>query len=70
MLAWPAGPRPSDGVWAPHWYARVRASTGFESPRPAGTPSTLRGAPAEVAAACLPHYERLYASRLVPGATG
>ena len=20
MLSWPAGPRPSDGVWAPHWY--------------------------------------------------
>ena len=22
MLAWPAGPRPTDGVWAKHWYAR------------------------------------------------
>ena len=22
MLAWPAGPRASDGVWAAHWYAR------------------------------------------------
>lgn len=29
MLAWPAGPRDSDGVWAPHWYDAVRASTGF-----------------------------------------
>lgn len=29
MLAWPAGPRHSDGVWAPHWYASVEASTGF-----------------------------------------
>ncbi|MEO1575512.1 MAG: HAD family hydrolase, partial [Pseudomonadota bacterium] len=29
MLSWPAGPRDSDGVWAPHWYASVEASTGF-----------------------------------------
>jgi hypothetical protein len=29
MLSWPAGPRASDGVWAPHWYASVEASTGF-----------------------------------------
>ncbi len=29
MLAWPAGPRPEDGPWAPHWYDSVRASTGF-----------------------------------------
>lgn len=32
MLAWPAGPRDSDGVWAPHWYASVWRSTGFASP--------------------------------------
>jgi hypothetical protein len=32
MLQWPAGRRASDGVWAPHWYAAVEASTGFESP--------------------------------------
>jgi Sulfotransferase domain len=29
MLAWPAGPRPTDGVWARYWYAGVWASTGF-----------------------------------------
>lgn len=34
MLSWPAGPRASDGVWAPHWYAAVWASTGFEPYRP------------------------------------
>ncbi|MCP5474495.1 MAG: HAD family hydrolase [Rhodanobacteraceae bacterium] len=33
MLKWPAGPRDSDGVWAPHWYAAVWKSTGFEAPR-------------------------------------
>ncbi len=29
MLAWPTGIRDSDGVWAPHWYEAVAASTGF-----------------------------------------
>ena len=33
MLAWPAGKRDSDGVWAPAWYASVERSTGFASPR-------------------------------------
>jgi hypothetical protein len=32
MLSWPAGRRASDGVWAPHWYASVEASRGFERP--------------------------------------
>lgn len=30
MLTWQAGPKPYDGVWAPHWYANVHKSTGFE----------------------------------------
>ncbi len=29
MLSWEAGPRASDGVWAPYWYDSVHASTGF-----------------------------------------
>ncbi|MCA8933643.1 MAG: hypothetical protein KDA49_14300 [Rhodospirillaceae bacterium] len=37
MLAWPAGPRATDGVWATHWYAGVIASTGFAAP-PTDTP--------------------------------
>jgi hypothetical protein len=32
MLRWPAGPRASDGVWAPYWYQAVERSTGFEAP--------------------------------------
>ncbi|NND61175.1 MAG: HAD family hydrolase, partial [Gammaproteobacteria bacterium] len=32
MLHWPAGPRASDGVWAPYWYASVERSTGFAAP--------------------------------------
>ncbi len=34
MLAWPAGPRETDGVWAKHWYANVERSTGFAPYRP------------------------------------
>ena len=34
MLHWPAGRRTSDGVWAPHWYQSVEASTGFAPWRP------------------------------------
>lgn len=30
MLSWEAGPKSYDGVWAPHWYANVHKSTGFE----------------------------------------
>ncbi len=33
MCSWPAGPHPSDGVWADHWYGAVRESTGFGPPR-------------------------------------
>ena len=42
MLAWPAGPRPSDGVWAAHWYASVNASTGFAPPEAAPPPPDRR----------------------------
>jgi hypothetical protein len=30
MAHWPAGPKPYDGVWAPHWYENVHRTTGFE----------------------------------------
>jgi hypothetical protein len=62
MLAWPAGPRPSDGVWAPHWYAAVWASTGFEPWRPRD--SALSAHDAAVAEACRPVYEALHARRV------
>ena len=63
MLHWPQGPRTSDGAWAPHWYAHVWQSTGFEQP-PASPAIVLSPAGAEVAAACMPHFERLHAQRL------
>ena len=62
MLHWPAGPRPSDGVWAPAWYAAVWRSTGFEPWRPRSP--RLEGAAQAVADACRPAYERLHAARL------
>ena len=59
MLNWPAGPRASDGVWAPHWYAAVWQSTGFEPWRPR-TPRLSSEAQA-VADRCRPAYEHLRA---------
>jgi len=63
MLSWPPGPRDSDGVWAPHWYATVWRSTGFEPWRPREI--ELSDHDAAVAEACRPAYERLRAIRLV-----
>lgn len=63
MLAWPAGPRDSDGIWAPHWYARVWESTGFETANEQ-TPS-LTAQYTAVAEACQPAYEHLHRFRLV-----
>lgn len=57
MLAWPAGPRASDGVWAPHWYDAVWKSTGFEPPRERRV--ELSGDAARAADACRPAYEAL-----------
>ncbi len=34
MLSWEPGPRPEDGVWAPHWYHAVHQSTGFAQYKP------------------------------------
>jgi hypothetical protein len=62
MLRWPAGPRASDGVWAPHWYASVQSSTGFAAYRPPaeGLPARLE----PLAERCLPYFERLHRYRL------
>lgn len=66
MLAWPAGPRDSDGVWAPHWYARVRASTGFSPPPRKVDAGALSPQARAVAEACLPFYQKLHDARLRP----
>jgi hypothetical protein len=63
MLTWPAGPRDSDGVWAPYWYDAVQRSTGFEPYRRRRVELTPEGE--QVVAATRPAYERLYDARLV-----
>lgn len=63
MLRWPAGRHPADGIWAPHWYGRVEASTGFGAPE-ADAPR-LTGELAAVAEACRADYEALAAHRLI-----
>ncbi|MDO9379245.1 MAG: HAD family hydrolase [Nocardioidaceae bacterium] len=62
MLTWPAGPRASDGVWAPHWYDAVNRSTGFEPYRPRQV--DLSPHDAAVAEACRPAYDGLAARRV------
>jgi len=62
MLHWPSGRRVSDGVWAPHWYAAVERSTGFEpyQPREPRLDAFQQG----LAEKCRPHYESLAVHRL------
>lgn len=63
MLSWPAGPRDSDGVWAPYWYEAVWRSTGFEPWRP--REDTLTGDALAAAEICRPIYERLREYRMM-----
>lgn len=62
MLSWPPGRRDTDGPWAPYWYKRVEASTGFEAPRP--SPHRLPAALQPVVEQCRPAYRRLRARKL------
>jgi hypothetical protein len=66
MLSWPAGPRPTDGVWAPYWYDSVRRSTGFGPYRPTPTGAGLPASLEPLAAICQPFYDELAAHRLSP----
>ncbi len=65
MLAWPEGPRPTDGVWGQHWYAGVWRSTGFRPYRPPAAP--LPAALEPLAGSCAPYYRLLHAHRLGTG---
>lgn len=64
MLQWEPGIRHTDGIWAPHWYDAVAASTGFGQPdsRPIELDSDAR----RVADQCRPYYERLAEFRIRP----
>lgn len=63
MLSWPAGPRPEDGVWAPHWYHNVHRSTGFAPYTPKTGPFPQHLEP--VLRQCRPHYQALMAAALM-----
>lgn len=64
MLAWKPGPRPTDGLWAPHWYSRVNQSTGFAPyrPKPDRVPDHLLG----VLETCQGLFDTLAVHRLIP----
>ncbi len=67
MLHWEAGPRPEDGVWAPHWYHTVHQSTGFAPYRAkSGFPKHLH----DLLNECKPWYDLLFAKALRAGANG
>jgi sulfotransferase family protein len=57
MLSWRPGPRPEDGVWAPHWYAGVHRSSGFQPYRKKSTRVPERFLP--LLAECRRHYSEL-----------
>lgn len=63
MLAWPAGARETDGVWAPHWYAGVEASTGF-APYSPGSGDPLPDRLLPLLEECRPYYDALAPYRL------
>lgn len=67
MLHWPPGPRPEDGVWAPHWYANVHRSRGFAQWKaPADPfPDALR----PLLDQCRPYYQQLFDRALRAGDT-
>ena len=62
MLSWPAGPKPEDGVWAPHWYDSVWKSTGWQRyvPKDAALVPSAQAALAETTAC----FERLVPYRV------
>ena len=64
MLAWEAGGRATDGIWATHWYGQVLQSTGFEAPSVEAV--ALDAAQMAVAEACTPSYNYLRKFALQP----
>jgi hypothetical protein len=62
MLRWPPGPRPTDGVWARHWYKSVETSTGFRPYRP--KPDPVPEGMEEIHSECQALYRVLHVHRL------
>jgi hypothetical protein len=66
MLSWPAGPRETDGAWAPYWYAKVYETTTFApyKRRRGEIPDHMH----RVLDECDALYQRLYQHRIGPAA--
>jgi hypothetical protein len=64
MLQWAAGPKPYDGVWAPHWYANVHRSTGFT--KQTTSDRTLRHDLMELYERAQNYYEKLLPFAITP----
>lgn len=62
MLKWQPGIRPTDGVWAPHWYNVVAETTGFEPG--VSSAAKLDSAGRQVLAECESDYDFFYSRRL------
>lgn len=62
MLSWSAGPRETDGAWAPYWYASVNETTGFRPYRP--NQAELAPELEALLDECLPLYAKLHAHRI------
>ena len=62
MLSWKPGRRETDGLWAPHWYAAVEASTGFGPPETGGV--ALPDDALRLADRCRPYYQQLADHRI------
>ena len=62
MTHWKAGSRPTDGVWASHWYGAVESSTQFSSPP--SSASQLDETDRALAADMMVHFEAMAAFKL------
>ena len=62
MTQWKVGSRPTDGVWAAHWYGAVESSTQFSSP-PSSAPQ-LDETDRALAEDMMVHYEAMAAFKL------
>lgn len=68
MLSWEPGYHATDGAWAPHWYGRVIATTGFGAEDDA--PIRLSGEAAIVERGCADDYAFLRQFRVSGAAQG
>ena len=62
MIAWPKGPRQSDGVWAKYWYENVWNSTTFTEYKPPKL--NLDASQQAIVNAAQPYYDMLHQFRI------